>query len=157
MATDVLQKLNDFLLETETMAQEFLPLKATLEPIQADFQSALQILRNQASEATDPADRVFFINRYADLVKKMEGIFDTRSKRIQQSISMMSKIPDLQTPDSDLEDEEDEEEDSRITPEQASAILKILSSGSSKEDKKKALKKKGESEVSEPNDGDTES
>lgn len=127
---DLIQTMNKYLEETESFADEFLPLKDTLSPIQGDFQEALQILSSKAKEAEDPADKVFYLNRYADLVKKIEGIFDTRSKRIQQSISLLAKLPDAiknpENPEAEGEDEESSE-DSKITPEQAAEILKILS------------------------------
>lgn len=123
----VIKKINDYLVETENYASEFLPLKETLEPIQNDFQSALQTLKQKSNEATDVADRVFYINRYTDLIKKIEGIFDTRSKRLQNTISILSKLNLPNTTDTEQPEEQVfEDTGTSLTPEQANEILKIL-------------------------------
>ena len=131
---NIIDKINNYLLDTENYADEFLPLRATLEPIQNDFKSALSELKKQAENADDLADRVFYLNRYTDLVRKIEGVFDTRSKRLQQTLSMLTKLPQLdsvsttndrQTDESDSMDE-DKKDLSPLTPEEANEILKIL-------------------------------
>lgn len=123
----VIKKINDYLVETENYASEFLPLKETLEPIQNDFQSALQILKQKSNEATDVADRVFYINRYTDLIKKIEGVFDTRSKRLQNTISILSKLNLSNTTDTEQPEEQVfEDTGTPLAPEQANEILKIL-------------------------------
>lgn len=123
----VIKKINDYLVETENYASEFLPLKETLEPIQNDFQSALQTLKQKSNEATDVADRVFYINRYTDLIKKIEGVFDTRSKRLQNTISILSKLNLLNTTDTpETEEQVFEDTGTPLAPEQANEILKIL-------------------------------
>lgn len=123
----VIKKINDYLVETENYASEFLPLKKTLEPIQNDFQSALQILKQKSNEATDVADRVFYINRYTDLIKKIEGVFDTRSKRLQNTISILSKLNLPNTTDTEQPEEQVfEDTGTPLAPEQANEILKIL-------------------------------
>lgn len=125
---NIIEQLNNYLLETEKLADSFLPLKDTLEPIQQDFKSALDEFKSKASSATELSDKTFYINRYVDLVKKAEGIFDMRSKRLQQTLSMLAKISlDNNSLNSKPEDEEDKTEDNvNITPEQANAILQIL-------------------------------
>ena len=123
----VIKKINDYLVETENYASEFLPLKETLEPIQNDFQSALQVLKQKSNEATDVADRVFYINRYTDLIKKVEGVFDTRSKRLQNTISILSKLNLPNTTDIEQPEEKVfEDTGTPLAPEQANEILKIL-------------------------------
>lgn len=123
----VIKKINDYLVETESYASEFLPLKETLEPIQNDFQSALQTLKQKSNEATDVADRVFYINRYTDLIKKIEGVFDTRSKRLQNTISILSKLNLPNTTDTEQPEEQVfEDTGTPLAPEQANEILKIL-------------------------------
>lgn len=123
----VIKKINDYLVETENYASEFLPLKETLEPIQNDFQSALQTLKQKSNEATDVADRVFYINRYTDLIKKIEGVFDIRSKRLQNTISILSKLNLPNTTDTEQPEEQVfEDTGTPLAPEQANEILKIL-------------------------------
>ena len=123
----VIKKINDYLVETENYASEFLPLKETLEPIQNDFQSALQTLKQKSNEATDVADRVFYINRYTDLIKIIEGVFDTRSKRLQNTISILSKLNLPNTTDTEQPEEQVfEDTGTPLAPEQANEILKIL-------------------------------
>lgn len=129
MAESLIEKLNNYILKTEELADSFLPLESALAPIQEDFQTALQDLKDKATNADELSDRVFYINRYTDLVKKVEGIFDTRSKRLQQTLSLVSK---LSLPQQDiLVDEQEAEEEERtdgknLTPEQANEIIKIL-------------------------------
>lgn len=127
MAKDIIERVNDYLLDSEAFANEFLPLRETLTPIQKDFQSALNELKTKAEDADNTADRVFYINRYTDLVKKVESVFDTRSKRLQQTLSMLMKLPEL-PPETDNEDNsvQEEMENSPLTPEQANKILQVL-------------------------------
>lgn len=88
---DIINKLNELLLDTETFSDEFLPLKNTLEPIKEDFNNALQNLRDNIRNSSDISDKIFYINRYADLIRKIESIFDSHSKRLQQSLYILSK------------------------------------------------------------------
>lgn len=128
MAKDIIERVNDYLLDSEAFANEFLPLRETLTPIQKDFQSALNELKTKAEDADNIADRVFYINRYTDLVKKVEGVFDTRSKRLQQTLSMLMKLPELpsNTEDNEENPAQKEMEKSPLTPEQANKILQVL-------------------------------
>lgn len=129
MAKDIIERVNDYLLDSEAFANEFLPLRETLTPIQKDFQSALSELKTKAEDADNIADRVFYINRYTDLVRKVEGVFDTRSKRLQQTLSMLMKLPDLpNTTDTEENSNTNIEnsEQSPLTPEQANKILQVL-------------------------------
>lgn len=89
--SDIINKLNELLLDTETFSDEFLPLKNTLEPIKEDFNNALQNLRDNIRNSSDISDKIFYINRYADLIRKIESIFDSHSKRLQQSLYTLSK------------------------------------------------------------------
>ena len=127
---NIIEKVNNYLLESENFANEFLPLKETLTPIQENFHLALQQLQQKSEEAEDLADKVFYLNRYTDLVKKVETVFDTRSKRLQQTLTMLAKLPSTYTEDTsiieDNEKQNDEIEDKNLTPEQANEILKIL-------------------------------
>lgn len=130
MAENIVEKINTYLLETEALANEYLPLKDKLDPIKYDFNDALNKLKEKADSCDDIADRVFYINRYTDLIKRMESIFDTRSKRLQQTISMLTKLPSTLTEGSEAENNEENKTDDTInkplTPEQANKILKIL-------------------------------
>lgn len=128
MAKDIIERVNDYLLDSEAFANEFLPLRETLTPIQKDFQSALNELKTKAEDADNIADRVFYINRYTDLVRKVEGVFDTRSKRLQQTLSMLMKLPELppNTEDNEENPAQEEMEKSPLTPEQANKILQVL-------------------------------
>lgn len=128
MADNIVEKINNYLLESESFANEFLPLKETLMPIQQDFQSALSELKQKSESAEDLADKVFYINRYTDLVKKVEGVFDTRSKRLQQTLTMLAKLPPVATDTvADVsQTDEEQETNAKLTPEQANEILKIL-------------------------------
>lgn len=124
----LINKINNYLLDTEAYANEFLPIKETLEPIQHDFKQALAELKEKSQTATELSDRVFYINRYTDLVKKVENVFDTRSKRLQQTLSMLTKLPaiqDVENVDNDEQTETDVDS-TPLTPEQANKIMQIL-------------------------------
>lgn len=123
----LINKINNYLLDTEAYANDFLPLKETLEPIQHDFKQALAELKEKSQTATELGDRVFYINRYTDLVKKVESVFDTRSKRLQQTLSMLTKLPAIQDVENvDNEQTETDVDNTPLTPEQANKIMQIL-------------------------------
>lgn len=123
----LINKINNYLLDTEAYANDFLPLKETLEPIQHDFKQALAELKEKSQTATELGDRVFYINRYTDLVKKVESVFDTRSKRLQQTLSMLTKLPAIQDVENvDNEQTETDVDSTPLTPEQANKIMQIL-------------------------------
>lgn len=130
MAKSIIEKINDYLLESETFANEFLPLKETLTPIQVDFQKALSELKEKSANADDLADKVFYLNRYTDLVRKVESVFDIRSKRLQQTIAMLNKLPSVSTDDNtdntEVNSLNTETETKQLTPEQANEIMMIL-------------------------------
>lgn len=129
LTENILEKVNKYLLETESLANEFLPLKETLEPIQNDFRKALEDLKQKSEDAEDLADRVFYINRYTDLIRKLETVFDTRSKRLQQTLAMLTKLPTTYTENKEEQTDNlqtDEEKTQNLTPEQANEILMIL-------------------------------
>lgn len=130
MAKNIIEKINDYLLESETFANEFLPLKETLTPIQVDFQKALSELKEKSANADDLADKVFYLNRYTDLVRKVESVFDIRSKRLQQTIAMLNKLPSVSTDDNtdntEVNSLNTETETKQLTPEQANEIMMIL-------------------------------
>lgn len=129
LTENIIEKINNYLLESENFANEFLPLKETLEPIQKDFKQALSELKQKSEDAEDLADKVFYINRYTDLIKKLETVFDTRSKRLQQTLSMLTKLPTTCTENKEEQTDNlqtDEEKTQNLTPEQANEILMIL-------------------------------
>lgn len=124
---NLIENINNFLLETENYANEFLSIKDTLEPIREDVNFALDELKGYSKSADNISDKVFYLNRYTDLVKKIESIFDMRSKRLQQTLSIISKL--------DLADKialnsnnnnNDEEDNKKLTPEQANELIKVL-------------------------------
>lgn len=120
----IIDSLNQMLLESEQFSNDFLPLSQTLTPIKADINSALEELKFKAENSTEIADRIFYLNRYTDLLKKLESIFDSRSRRLQTMIQTLSK---LNLDDKPIETSEEITESSgSLTPEQCSAIIKIL-------------------------------
>lgn len=128
--SSIIEKVNNYLLDSEAFANEFLPLRETLMPIQDDFKSALEELKEKANKSEDLPDKVFYLNRYTDLVKKVEGVFDTRSKRLQQTLSMLSKLPEItkstENVDDIVDEDNNEESNNTLTPEEANQILMIL-------------------------------
>lgn len=131
MGKSIIDRINDCLVESEEYASEFLPLKDVLQPIQSDFQKALEQLREKAANSEDIEDKVFFMNRYTDLVKRIESIFDSRNKRLQNTLSILTKVP-LSNPDTEDSEETSKgeglkESEDRLSPEDAAALIKILS------------------------------
>lgn len=128
MANDILSTINDMLIETEECANEFLPLKDKLNYIQDNFNNSLSELKQNAENADNIADRVFYTNKYLDLIKRAESIFDIRSKRLQQTLSMLSKLSLDDGINNVISEDDDNNEDNKkkLTPEQANALLKII-------------------------------
>lgn len=122
---DIIDKLNDYLLDVENLSNEFLPLKDKLNPIKQDINNALEDLKEKSENSEDLADKVFYINRYTDLIKKVESIFDIRSRRLQQAIQTISKLPLLKG-NNEKEQIQSEISDTDLTPEQCNEIFKIL-------------------------------
>lgn len=121
---NTIETINKFLLESEQFSNDFLPLNETLTPIKADIKSTLEELKSKAETSTDIADRVFYLNRYTDLLKKVESIFEARGKRLQQTLQTLSKIDMNSISKDNLEAVASENES--LTPEQCNAIIKIL-------------------------------
>lgn len=121
---NTIETINKFLLESEQFSNDFLPLNETLTPIKADIKSTLEELKSKAEASTDIADRVFYLNRYTDLLKKVESIFEARGKRLQQTLQTLSKIDMNSISKDNLEAVASENES--LTPEQCNAIIKIL-------------------------------
>ena len=122
---EVVEQINNCLVEVEKFSNEFLPLQNTLSPIQENLNNTLQDLKYKSENSTDLSDKVFYFNRYTDLVKKVEGIFEARSKRLQQTLQTLSKLSPTRFNNQDSI-ENDGTEDARLTPEQCNTILKIL-------------------------------
>lgn len=121
---NTIETINKFLLESEQFSNDFLPLNETLTPIKEDIKSTLEELKSKAEDSTDIADRVFYLNRYTDLLKKVESIFEARGKRLQQTLQTLSKIDMNSISKDNLEAVASENES--LTPEQCNAIIKIL-------------------------------
>ena len=122
---DIIEQLNQYLLETEQYSNEYLPLQQTLEPIKEDINMALLELKDNINNSTELSDKVFYLNRYTDLLKKIEGIFEAKSKRLQQALYALAKI-NIKDSDSEKNKLDDENNIKDLTPEQANEILKIL-------------------------------
>lgn len=127
MENNIINKLNTLLLESEEFNKEFIPLKETLLPIQQDVKNALNSLREKSENSKETSDKIFYLNRYADLIKKIESIFDTRSRRLQSILQTISKIPAENLKDEIKEVKEQiETNQDNLSPEQCNEILKIL-------------------------------
>lgn len=128
MANDIIDTINKLLLESENFSNEFLPLQDTLNPIKEDLNSTLQELREKAKNSTNTADKVFYLNRYTDLIKKVESIFEARGKRLQQTLQTLSKLSPSVTTNEVKNATDNVNNDNDLTPEQCNEILKILRS-----------------------------
>nr|CAI9752109.1 hypothetical protein YSBCXYJI_YSBCXYJI_CDS_0172 [Caudoviricetes sp.] len=127
--SDIINKLNELLLDTEIFSDEFLPLENTLEPIKEDFNNALQNLRDNIRNSSDISDKIFYINRYADLIRKIESIFDSHSKRLQQSLYTLSKNQNQASTETVLNTDNSstiDDEEIMFSPEDYEKIISII-------------------------------
>ena len=122
---DIVEQVNQYLLDVEKFSNEFLPLQDTLTPIKEDLNSALNELKEKSQNSTEISDKVFYLNRYTDLVKKVESIFEARSKRLQQSLQKLAKLTPV-TGNKPVTDTDDENNETNLTPEQYAKIFAIL-------------------------------
>lgn len=114
---DIIEQVNQYLLDVEKFSNEFLPLQDTLTPIKEDLNSALNELKEKSQNSTEISDKVFYLNRYTDLVKKVESIFEARSKRLQQSLQTLAKLTPV-TGNKPVTDTDNEDNETNLTPEQ---------------------------------------
>lgn len=131
-----IEKLSQELIALETLSKDYLPLDEKLKPLKQDLDFALEEIRQKVNNSDDVADKVFYLNRYADLIKKVESIFDNQSKRIQNSLQTIIKAESMlstsQNPtvthntDSDDENENGQNETITLSPIQCNKILSIL-------------------------------
>lgn len=121
---DIIEQVNQYLLDVEKFSNEFLPLQDTLTPIKDDLNAALNELKEKSQNSTELSDKVFYLNRYTDLVKKVESIFEARSKRLQQSLQTLAKL----APVNNLKTSSTEDEDTEVnlSPEQYAKIFAII-------------------------------
>lgn len=127
---DIIKTISDYLVNLENEANNYLPLEELINPIKQSFNSTLEDLKYKAENSDELSDKVFYLTRYTDLIKKLDSIFDARSKRLQQSLMIISKLPNtIDVEDTDMDDrlKQDTEEDF-LTPEQANEVIKILHS-----------------------------
>lgn len=122
---DIVEQVNQYLLDVEKFSNEFLPLQDTLTPIKEDLNSALNELKEKSQNSTEISDKVFYLNRYTDLVKKVESIFEARSKRLQQSLQTLAKLTPV-TGNKPVTDTNDENNETNLSPEQYAKIFAIL-------------------------------
>lgn len=122
---DIIEQVNQYLLDVEKFSNEFLPLQDTLTPIKEDLNSALNELKEKSQNSTEISDKVFYLNRYTDLVKKVESIFEARSKRLQQSLQTLAKLTPV-TGNKPVTDTNDENNETNLSPEQYAKIFAIL-------------------------------
>lgn len=124
----LIDKVNELLLDSETFSNEFLPLRDTLTPIKSDLDSALKELKEKSENSTEISDKVFYLNRYTDLLKKVESIFEARGKRLQQTLQTLTKLSATITSIDDASEIENNiaTVTDSLSPEQCNAIMKIL-------------------------------
>lgn len=128
---DVIKELSKYVLETENLANDFLPLKDKLNNIKEDLNKTLDSLEEKVNSSDDLSDKFFYTNRYVDLLKKVDSIFDNRSRRIQYAISTLIKaqaVEDNNSLGSNNKDDTITPDDTNInlSPEDAMAIVQIL-------------------------------
>lgn len=127
---NIIEQINEYLLETEKFSNEFLPLQNTLTPIKDDINKALEELKRKSQESEDLADKIFYLNRYTDLIKKVENIFESRSKRLQNSLQTLAKLVQsgANTDNSQIaeDDSMENEGNNKLSPEQCAAIFAII-------------------------------
>lgn len=122
---DIIEQVNQYLLETEKFSNDFLPLQDTLNPIKNNLEEALRKLKIRSESSNNLEDEVFYLNRYTDLVKKVESIFEAKNKRLQQTLYILTKLLPVANLNNN-QDDKTETENVNISPEKLNEIIKIL-------------------------------
>lgn len=124
--------LSQKLLDVEQLADTVMPLESALSAIQMDIADSLAELKIKSENSEDFADKIFYLNRYADLVKKIDSIFDNQIKRTQNSLSVLSKLNLISKTDPNTIDVNNSDDGllnrnfANLTPEQCARIFAIL-------------------------------
>lgn len=124
---DIIEQVNQYLLETEKFSNDFLPLQDTLNPIRNNLEEALKKLKIKSESSNNLEDEVFYLNRYTDLIKKVESIFEAKNKRLQQTLYTLTKLlPVANLNNNNDQNKNTETENVNISPEKLNEIIKIL-------------------------------
>lgn len=131
---NIIKELSKYILDTENLANEFLPLDTNLKAVKDDLDSTLSTLKTKIDTSTELSDQVFYMNRYLDLVKKVDSVFDTRSKRIQYALSTLIKVQDSvekndllnDNTSNNIENNENNVSNAELSPEDAMKIVELL-------------------------------
>lgn len=135
---DIIEQISKSLLDVETVGERFLPLQATLNPVKEDLVSILSNFRTNIENSEYLSDRLYYMDKYIDLVKKVDSIFDAKSKRLQLALQAILKAEiekskmSSGSENSNDSDNIDEAPEDMLAPEQVNEILKILN-GNNKE------------------------
>lgn len=123
---DIIEQVNQYLLETEKFSNDFLPLQDTLNPIKNNLEEALKKLKIKSESSNNLEDEVFYLNRYTDLIKKVESIFEAKNKRLQQTLYTLTKLLPVANLNNNDQNKNTETENINISPEKLNEIIKIL-------------------------------
>lgn len=123
---DIIEQVNQYLLETEKFSNDFLPLQDTLNPIRNNLEEALKKLKIKSESSNNLEDEVFYLNRYTDLIKKVESIFEAKNKRLQQTLYTLTKLLPVANLNNNDQNKNAETENVNISPEKLNEIIKIL-------------------------------
>lgn len=123
---DIIEQVNQYLLETEKFSNDFLPLQDTLNPIRNNLEEALKKLKIKSESSNNLEDEVFYLNRYTDLIKKVESIFEAKNKRLQQTLYTLTKLLPVANLNNNDQNKNTETENVNISPEKLNEIIKIL-------------------------------
>lgn len=123
---DIIEQINQYLLETEKFSNDFLPLQDTLNPIKNNLEEALKKLKIRSESSNNLEDEVFYLNRYTDLVKKVESIFEAKNKRLQQTLYTLTKLLPVINLNGNDQNKNTETENINISPEKLNEIIRIL-------------------------------
>lgn len=123
MTNDLINRINNIIVENENISNNFLPLQEILNPIKNDINETLKELKNKADESPNISDKIFYINRYMDLIKKVDSIFEAKNKRLLQTLQVVAKNS---IENNSISSEETEDNLSALTPEQCNEIFKII-------------------------------
>lgn len=123
---DIIEQVNQYLLETEKFSNDFLPLQDALNPIRNNLEEALKKLKIKSESSNNLEDEVFYLNRYTDLIKKVESIFEAKNKRLQQTLYTLTKLLPVANLNNNDQNKNTETENVNISPEKLNEIIKIL-------------------------------
>ena len=127
MSNNYEQKIVEFLLSSENLYRQLFPIETLLQPVKENVYNTLNELKYNTENSNDLSDKIFYINKYIDILYNINNLFDNQTKRLQQTLLAISKISSNdELKNNENKESSKERENKSLTPEQCNEILAIL-------------------------------